>query len=60
MKQGINIIKAKIIGNNIVQQKDINLSNRILGNEALTHIKINIIKQVLNPKLKLYNNPSIE
>jgi hypothetical protein len=48
-----------IIGNNIVQQKDISWSKRILGNEALTHIKTNIIKHALNPKLKLLIKPEI-
>ena len=42
-KQGINIIKANKIGNNTVQQNDINWSKRILGNEALTQININTI-----------------
>ena len=50
---------AIIIGNNIVQQKDISWSKRILGKEALTHIKTNIIKHVLNPKLKLLIRPKI-
>jgi hypothetical protein len=48
-----------IIGNNIVQQKDISWSKRILGNEALTHMKTNIIKHALNPKLKLLIKPEI-
>ena len=60
VKQGTNITKAITIGNNIVQQKDINWSKRILGNEALTHININIIIHVFRPKDKPYNNPSIE
>lgn len=47
------------MGNNIVQQKDISWSKRILGNEALTHIKTNIIKHALNPKLKLLIKPEI-
>ena len=50
--QGTKIIKAITRGNNIVQQKDINWSKRILGNEALAHIKINIIIQDFIPKLK--------
>lgn len=58
-KQGIIIINAIIIGNNIVQQKDINWSKRILGNEALTQMKTNIIKQVLKPKLRPLINPKI-
>jgi hypothetical protein len=57
--QGTKIIKAITTGNSIVQQKDINWSKRILGNEALAHIKINIIIQDFIPKLKPYNNPSI-
>jgi hypothetical protein len=47
--QGISIINAIINGNNIVQQKDINWSNRILGKEALTHIKVNIKAETFNP-----------
>ena len=50
--QGTSIIKAITIGNNTVQQKDINWSKRILGNEALAHMKIKTIKQDLRPKLK--------
>ena len=49
-KEGINTMKAKTIGNNMVQQKDINWSKRILGNEALTHININTIADIFNPK----------
>ena len=51
-KQGIIITNAIIRGNNTVQQKDINWSKRILGKEALTHIKVNIRIHVLKPKLK--------
>ena len=58
--QGTNIIKAITKGNNIVQQKDINWSKRILGNEALAHIKTNIIIDDLIPKAKPYINPSIK
>ena len=47
------------IGNNIVQENDINWSKRILGNEALTHIKTNIIIQDFIPKVKPDNKPSI-
>ena len=50
--QGTSIIKAITIGNNIVQQKDINWSKRILGNEALAHMKTKIIIQDLKPKLR--------
>ena len=49
--QGINIINAITIGSNIVQQNDINWSKRILGKEALAHIKTKIIIQVLIPKV---------
>ena len=56
---GINRIKAKIIGNNTVQQNDISWSKRILGKDALTHININIIIQLFKPKLKPENNPNI-
>jgi len=49
---GIIIINPITIGNNTVQQKDINWSKRILGNEALAHIKINIIIELLNPSTK--------
>lgn len=58
-RQGTKIIKAKTIGNNTVQQNSISWSKRILGNEALDQIKINIIIELFNPKLKPYNNPSI-
>jgi hypothetical protein len=49
--QGTNIINAITKGNNIVQQKDINWSKRILGNEALTHIKTKIMIHDFKPKL---------
>jgi len=48
--QGINIIKANIIGNNTVQQNAINWSKRILGKEALAQININIIIELLIPR----------
>ena len=48
-------MKAITIGNNIVQEKDISWSKRILGNEALTHIKIKIIIQDFIPSA----NPEI-
>ena len=51
--QGITIIYAIIIGNNIVQQADINWSNLILGNEALAQINIKIRTDVLKAKFKL-------
>lgn len=34
------------IGNSIVQQKDINWSNLILGKQALTHINTKIIEKL--------------
>jgi hypothetical protein len=37
--QGTKITKAITKGKSIVQQNDINWSNRILGKEALAHIK---------------------
>ena len=46
--QGTKIIKAITKGNKIVQQKDINWSKRILGKEALAHIKTKIIIQDFN------------
>lgn len=58
-KQGTNIIKANKIGNKTVQQNAINWSKRILGKEALTQIKIKIIIELFNPKVKPYNNPSV-
>ncbi len=57
--QGISIIKAITKGNNIIQQYDINWSNRILGKEALIHIKTKTIRQVFNPKIIPYSIPSI-
>ena len=59
-KDGINIINANKIGNRTVQQKDINWSNHILGNEALTHMNVNTIIELFIPKVKLYNSPSID
>ena len=56
---GTNTINANSIGNNTVQQKDINWSKRILGNEALTHINKNIIAQAFIPSVKPYVTPSI-
>ena len=50
--QGTKITNAITIGNNTVQQKDINWSKRILGNEALAQININIIIQDFIPKAK--------
>jgi len=59
-KQGINIIKANKIGNNTVQQNDINWSNLILGKEAITQININIIIELFIPKVILCKKPSTE
>ena len=56
--QGTKTTKAITIGNKTVQQKDINWSKRILGNEALTHMNTKIIIQDFIPKVKPYNNPS--
>ena len=50
--QGINTIKAITTGNNIVQEKDISWSKRILGKEALTHININTITHDLIPMVR--------
>lgn len=50
--QGTNIMNAITIGNNIVQQKVINWSNLIRGNDALIHIKIKIIIQDFSPIIK--------
>ena len=56
--QGIRTIKAITIGNNIVQEKDINWSKRILGNEALTHMNTKIIIQDFIPSIKPEERPS--
>jgi hypothetical protein len=58
--EGINIINANNIGNNTVQQNDINWSKRILGKDALTQMKINTIIELFIPKVKLDNSPSTE
>lgn len=57
--QGTSTMKAITIGNNIVQENDINWSKRILGKEALTHIKTKTIIQDLIPIVKPYIIPSI-
>ena len=59
-KQGTNIIKANKIGNNTVQQNDINWSNLILGKAALTQININIIIELFIHKVLLCKKPSTE
>ena len=56
-KQGTKNISANKIGNNTVQQKDINWSKRILGKDALTQININTIIELFTPKVILDNNP---
>ena len=58
--EGINIINANNIGNNTVQQNDINWSKRILGKDALVQIKTKISIDVLNAKLKLDMVPLIK
>ena len=54
------MIKAITSGNNIVQQNDISWSKRILGKEALAHIKTKIIIQALSPRLKPSSITSIK
>ena len=54
------IINPNTNGNNTVQQTDISLSNRILGNDALIHIKANTISKVFTDTIKLDLSPSIE
>lgn len=54
---GTKIIKAIIIGSNIVQQYDINWSKRILGKEALAHINTKIMIHDFKPNIKLETNP---
>jgi len=49
--EGIRIIKDTTIGNNTVQQNDINWSKRILGKLALAQINTNIIRQDLRPRI---------
>ena len=51
-------MKAITSGNKIVQQKDINWSKRIRGNDALAQIKINIIIQDFTPNITPLNIPS--
>ena len=57
--QGTITIKAITIGSNIVQEKDISWSKRILGKEALTHIKTKTIIQDFIPIVRPYIIPSI-
>tara|TARA_Y100001951_G_scaffold90718_1_gene84076 strand:- start:1082 stop:1336 length:255 start_codon:yes stop_codon:yes gene_type:complete len=56
---GTNTINAITIGNNIVQENDINWSKRILGKDALTQMKMKIIIQDFKPKVKPDIIPSI-
>jgi hypothetical protein len=49
--QGIKNIKATTIGNSFNQQNDISWSKRILGNDALIQINVNIIAQDLIPNI---------
>ena len=58
--QGTNTINAITIGSSIVQENDINWSKRILGKEALTHIKTKTIIQDFIPIVKPYIIPSIK
>ena len=58
--QGTITIKAITIGNKTVQEKDISWSKRILGKDALTHIKMKIITHDFIPIVKPYINPSIK
>ena len=58
--QGTNITKAITMGNNTVQQKDINWSKRIRGKDALTQIKTKIRTQDLKPRTQPLINPSIK
>jgi len=55
---GTNITNAMTIGNKTVQENNINWSKRILGKDALAHIKTKIIIQVFNPKVIPLNIPS--
>ena len=50
--QGTKTTKEITTGSNTVQQKDINWSKRILGNEALAHMKTKIIIPDLTPNAK--------
>lgn len=47
--QGTKIINAITIGNNTVQQKDINWSYLIRGKDARDHMNTKIIIQALSP-----------
>ena len=56
--QGTNTMKAITTGSSIVQENDISWSKRILGKEALTHMKTKTIIQDLIPIVKPYIIPS--
>ena len=58
--QGIKTMKANNKGSKTVQQNDINWSNLILGNEALTQIKTNTKNELFKPRIKPDNNPLIK
>ena len=58
--QGTRIINATTIGNNTVQQKDINWSKRILGKLALAQINVKIIRLDLVPNIILDIKPDIK
>lgn len=57
--QGTSTINAITIGSSIVQENDISWSKRILGKEALTHIKTKTIMQDFIPIVRPYIIPSI-
>ena len=59
MIHGTKTIKAITTGNNIVQENNINWSKRILGKEALTQMKTNIIIQAFTPSVIPYTKPSM-
>lgn len=58
MTQGTRTINAMTTGKSIVQENDISWSKRILGKEALTHIKMKIITHDFSPIVKPYIAPS--
>lgn len=53
-------MNATTIGNNTVQQNDINWSKRILGKLALAQINVKIIILDLIPSIKLETKPEIK
>jgi hypothetical protein len=58
-KQGTVTIKAKSKGNNTVQQKLMSWSNRILGSEARTHIKVKTKALDFIPKIRPEISPFV-